>query len=219
MTRILITLSIFLSLSFFASAQFSKGSILLGGQLSFSSSKTGSANIVNPEQKTSNGIFSISIGKAIKENAVFGIDLSYNPYSMNNYYTYTSGPLDYSNNSYSIGVFYRVYKSLGKDFFLFGQVGAAYTGSNESGKDNTGNKVVTGSGSGGSVYFMPGISYKISKNFFLDLTIPYLFLANYNSQKSTTVGQQPNTNDHFSISTSLSSNPLTDLGIGFRLSL
>lgn len=217
MNRILLSLTIFLSFPFWANAQFSKGLVLLGGLLSYAENKYASTGYNNAEQKTSSGNFTISIGKAISENAVFGLNLSYLPVSISNYYGYTTTPLNYKNNGYGIGVFYRLYKSLGKEFYLFGEAGAVYNGSTQSG-DSSGNKVLTGSVNGASVYLMPGVAYKISKKFFLELSIPDLFYAGY-STGNTTVQTQTTKLNQFTISTSLSSNPLNAVGIGFRLIL
>jgi hypothetical protein len=109
---------------------------------------------------------------------------------------------------------------LGKEFYLFGEAGAGYLGSNSSGINDGGQKSLSGSGSGGQINFFPGIDYKISKKFFLEISIPNLFLAQYTSDKTdVTNGSQPSKNDQFVISTSLSSGPLDALGIGFRLIL
>ena len=206
-------LSLFFSLA--ANAQFNKNDILLGGQLSYNSSSN--SNTGNPESKYSSGIFTISAGKAIKENTVFGLTISYLPRTMSNYYT-NAEPLDYKNNGYSVGVFYRVYKSLGKDFYLFAEGSASYQGFTESGKDSTGTKVLTGSGNGGSIVIYPGISYKIAKNFLLEISIPSLFTVNYNSSRTTAYSSTSKYNQ-FNVSSSLSSNPFQSLGIGFRLIL
>jgi hypothetical protein len=219
MTRILITLLIILSISSLANAQFSKGSILLGGQISFSGY---SSNNYYGDQNSHAGNFNISLGKAIQENTVIGINLSYLPYTTSNYYSsYNPGPIAYSNNGYGIGVFYRKYKSLGKEFYIFGEAGAEYTGSTETGKNDSAIKVLTGSSSSGIIYLMPGIAYKISKKFFLEITIPNLFAASFNNRTTTSQNTIPQTSksNQFAISTSLSSNPLMSLGIGFRLNL
>ena len=221
MSRILLTPLIILSLSFSARAQFNKGSILLGGQLSYTYNSYSDVNPTNPfnnDQKTNTANFYISIGKAITENTVFGINLNYSPYSVSNYSYGIYSPLKYSNNSFGIGIYYRKYKNLGKDFFLFGEANALYIGSSQSGKDSTGKEVLSGTGSGGSINLFPGISYKISKKFFVEITIPDLFNVRYNSTKITS---QPEVDksDQFNITTSLSSNPLTDMAIGFRLDL
>jgi hypothetical protein len=220
MTRILLSLCAILSFSILANAQFNKGSILLGGTLSYSSSKSTTNNPTNnPELKISSGVFNISLGKAIRENAVFGITLSYSPYSQNNYYTYNTGTLDYSHNFYTIGVFYRLYKNLGKDFYLFGEGSVSYQGSVETGKDDAGVKQLTGSSNGGLINLIPGISYKVSKKLLLEISIPALFVAGYSSAKTNTGLIVYSKTNQFSISSSLDSNPLESLGIGFRLIL
>jgi hypothetical protein len=222
MHRILLNLVIFLFSSFLANAQFNKGSILLGGQISYSYNSYSDKIASFPpgyDQKANTADFNISVGKAVKENTVVGIILTYSPYSANNYSAFgLNGPLRYQDNSYTIGIFYRKYKSLGKDFFLFGEAGASYSGSSISAKDSTGNKVLTGSGNGGTINLFPGISYKVSKKFFLDISIPSLIFAQYSK---TNISSQSETSksDQLRISTSLNSGLLSDLAIGFRLDL
>jgi hypothetical protein len=219
MTRILLTLTLVFCISFIALAQFKKNDILIGGQLSYSYNSSNQKDLSNNEydQKMNYGNITISVGKALNENSLVGINLSYLPSSSNNYQT-LGGPLQYQNNGYAVGVFYRKYKSLGKEFYLFGQVAASYNWSDESGKDSTGNKVLAGSGWSAGINLFPGIAYRISKHFFLELSIPDLFVARY--YKSSSV-DQPSTaeNDQLTVSTGLSSNPLDALGIGFRLIL
>ena len=218
MTKILLTLVIFMSFPFLASAQFDKGSILLGGQLAYSHYSTKYPQATT--DASNYGSFIVSAGKAITENQVFGINLTYNPTSIDNYNNYGLVALNYKNTGYGIGVFYRKYKSLGKEFFLFGEAGAGYTGSSATGKDSTDKKLLDGSTNSGRIYLTPGIAYKISKKFFLELTIPDIFNAQYSNQKVSVPGTSySNNTDQFSINTSLSSNPLNALGIGFRLIL
>jgi hypothetical protein len=206
-----------ISFSFLASAQFTRGNWLVGGTLSYNSS---SQTYLGTDQNIHSGNFDVSLGRAISENSVFGVKLGYIYSQQSNYYQGNLGPLDYKTKTYSIGIFYRKYKSLGKEFYLFGEAGAGYLGSNSSGIDDAGQKSLSGSGSGGQINFFPGIDYKISKKFFLEISIPNLFLAQYTSDKTDAInGSQPSKNDQFTISTSLSSGPLDALGIGFRLIL
>ncbi len=212
MSRILLSLLIILSV-YSASAQFSKGDILLGGDLSYSSNKSTSPNIVG-EQKYNSGVFGVSLGKAIKENALAGIDLNYDVFS-NTY-------IDRSTNTthdYGIGVFYRVYKNLGKDFYIFVQAGAGYNGSTGSTTDSLGNQLSTSTGNEGSIYITPGIAYKMSKRFFLELSIPQIFSIAYISSNTKSESVTTGKNDFFGASANLSSNPLNSLGLGFRLIL
>lgn len=216
MTRILLTVLFAFLSTMIASAQFAKGSILLGGQLSYSNN-----DYKTNDQHISYGSFIVSAGKAISENTVVGINLTYNPAWVDKYFNYGVGPLKYKNSGYGIGIFYRKYKGLGKEFYLFGEAGAGYIGSTQSGKDDAGDELLTGHSNGGNMYLSPGVAYKISKKFFLELTIPNIFYAQYFSN-STDVQQTPPYNDKsnlFSISTSLSSNLLSNMAIGFRLNL
>ena len=168
MTRIILSIIILISFSTLANAQFTKGSGLIGGTLSYSSGKT---NYFNPSEdyNSSYGNFNISLGKAIRENAVFGINMNYRPRN----YTSPSVNGKYKNteNSYGIGIFYRLYKNLGKEFYLFGEAGGGYIGSSSTTKDSLGVKVATGNSNGGQIYLSPGIAYKISKKFFIELSI------------------------------------------------
>jgi hypothetical protein len=213
MTRLLLTLSIILTFSTIASAQFSKGNVLLLGTLSYS----GSSSTYNGTTTSNNGgVFSLSPGKAISENSVVGISLSYG-FSSNS----STAPGNNKSNSYSIGVFYRKYKALGKDFYLFGAASAGYNGSTSSSTDDLGNKYASGNSNGGFIGFTPGIDYKISNKFLLEFSIPSIFYASYTSTKTTLQNQNPADlkSSQFGISTSLTSNPLSAIGVGFVLVL
>ena len=228
MTRTLLILVLFISSSLIVNAQFKKNDILLGGQLSYSYNSNTftqpNASYPNSDQKMNSGNITISLGKALNENTVVGIDLSYLPSSTTNYQNYGPNLLKYQNNGYGVGIFFRKYKILGKEFYLFGQGSASYNWSNQSGKDSAGVKLLSGSSWSAGVDLYPGIAYRISKHFFLELTIPDLFIARYYKSNSAnqygTVSEiQTSKNDQLLISTSLSSNPLDALGIGFRLIL
>ena len=229
MTRILLSLVLFISSSLIANAQFKKGNIILGGQLSYNYNSynqdiPNSPSYPQSDQKVNNGNITISAGKALNENTLVGINLSYLPTTSNNYYNYGVGPLQYKSNGCATGIFYRKYRPLGKEFYLFGQIAASYNWSDQSGNDSMGVKIVTGSNWGIGLNVFPGIAYRISKHFFLEISIPNLFVVQYN--KTSSVVQENVVNyisyshsDQLNISTSLSTNPLDALGIGFRLIL
>ncbi|HEV3222094.1 MAG TPA: hypothetical protein VGZ90_04410 [Puia sp.] len=215
MTRILLSLLIIFSF-YSANAQFNKGDVLIGGTLLYSSNKT--TTPYNPsDQKNNYGDINISLGKAIKENTLFGIFINYQPST--NITNYVFGPITIRTDNYGIGVFYRMYKSLGKEFYLFGEAGGGFNGSTTSTKDSTGNKISTGTGYGGSIYISPGIAYKISKKFFLELSVPQIFSLAYTSSNTKSGSVTTGKNDSFVVNANLSSNPLNSIGIGFRLVL
>jgi len=205
---------IILSISITTNAQFIKGSGLIGGTLSYSSRKVNYPNTA-VEYNSTSGNYNISLGKAIRENAVFGININYLP----NTSTQQSGNALYkvNINGYGVGIFYRLYKNLGKEFYLFGEAGGGYIGSSFTSRDSLGNKVSTSNTNGGQIYLYPGIAYKISKKFFIELSIPQLFSVAYSSEKSS--APVTSTIDSFKIGATLDSNPLTSLGVGFRLVL
>jgi len=215
MSRILLSLLI-IFFFYSASAQFNKGNILLGGNLSYGSSK--STSPPNPdEQKSNSGNIDISLGKAIKENALFGVNISYGGFS--NMLGASVSPSKATSYNYGLGVFYRVYKDLGKEFYLFGQAGAGFNGSSYSSTDSAGNKLSNGTAYGGSIYISPGIAYKISKKFFLELSIPQIFSVSYSNSNSKSGSVSTGSGDNFGVSANFISNPLNYLGVGFRLIL
>src|ERR1700704_4130915 len=128
MTRILLILTLFISSTLLTKAQFKKNDILLGGQLSYSYNSSNQKYLTGPtyDNKATTGYFTINFGKALNENTIAGITLSYIPYSMNNYNVDGIIPTKYQDNGYAVGIFYRKYKNLGKEFYFFGQVSALY---------------------------------------------------------------------------------------------
>ena len=206
----------FLSLSFMGNAQINKGSVLLGGQIYASSSvdKTGDQK----NQQNSNAAFNISVGKTVKENAVAGISLMYSP-SVAKYYNNPGSSIAKTKmNQYSAGVYYRLYKNIGKDFYFFGEFGAAYIGSKSSSQDDQGNELSSSRTSGGQLSLTPGLSYKLLKNLHLEILIPNLVDINYSVTKpspSIAASKQ----ERFSFNSSLNSNGLNALGVGFRIIL
>ncbi|HSZ33366.1 MAG TPA: outer membrane beta-barrel protein [Puia sp.] len=215
MNRILLSLALMLFI-FSSNAQFQKGNILLGGDLSYSGTTSTSPNF-SGKTKFNSGNFNISLGKAIRENAVVGINLNFQPVTD----TYNTGIGLYTQqtNNYSIGMFYRMYKSLGKDFYFFGEGGGGYNGSTTSTKDSTGHEISTGSGNGGHLYITPGLAYKISNKFFIELSIPEIFILQYTDANTKMGSVTTETDKTLSAGLNLNANILSNVGLGFRLVL
>ena len=215
----LITLSFLLiCISSVTYGQIKKGSILLGGQVFYFDSKfVQSTNQI--VQKNSTATFNISVGKAFKENSLYGLNLSYSPSA----YDYAYNGSTYLNRKtkfYSIGGYYRLYKSLAKDFYFFSELGAAYIFSHQIDTDTLGIKQVPLNQSGGQLNFTPGISYKIFKRVNFEVTIPNIVYVQYSVSKTETATPSQYTKENrFSLNTNLNSSPLNYLGIGFRIIL
>jgi hypothetical protein len=123
--------------------------------------------------------------------------------------------------NYGVGVFARKYKSLGKDFYLFGQLdlGYDYSSNTQSVIINQipdVHKVRTYSiGIGVS----PGISYALTRRFHLEVMFTDVFSVNYMTSKKESVTHhyliEPKKNS-FSANSNLSLNGINSLGIGVR---
>ena len=208
---------ILLGFSLFADAQINNGSVLLGGQISnnTSISKTGGQK----DQQYNAAVYNISVGKAIKENSVVGINLSYSPSTTHYYDANGSGSIGKSKiRGYSAGVYYRLYKNLGKDFYFFGEFGATYTGGKSTAYDFQGNELNSSSTSGGRLSLTPGLSYKLLNKFHLEIMIPDLVSIQYALTKPKP-SLSADKLEYFSFNSSLNSNGLNALGVGFRIVL
>ena len=96
-------------------AQIPKNATLIGGQFSFSAQKK--SNDGENWYRTNNSQnFSISAGKAFKENKVVGLSIGYS----HNKQSY-SDTIYQRFASYNAGIFYRQYAKLANRFYLFGQ--------------------------------------------------------------------------------------------------
>lgn len=94
-------------------AQIKKGDVLLGGGVTFGTT----SSKPNPSDATTISVYP-SIGKAVKDNLVVGLNLGFGHYHSKG----GSTPASISNSySYSLGAFVRRYKELGAKFYLFGE--------------------------------------------------------------------------------------------------
>jgi hypothetical protein len=219
-SKILLFAAIFIALFFSqANAQIKKGGIWLGGQLNFYSQHNNYTQPNNYTTNNSNFSISPSIGKAIKDNLVAGIDLAYNygKTSLSNIYSSTAYQ---ATNNFGVGVYLRKYAPLGKNFYLFGQGRLGGTSLDTEVKDQS---AVYSSNKGYSIDlgFYPGISYQVSKRVQLETGLNNLFDINLQHvvSKQFNAGSvsAASTSNTFLVSSSLSS--LVSLTLGFRVLL
>lgn len=199
----------------FASAQITKGSVLLGGGLSFGTSKT---EFTNNESKQTNYSIGFSAGVAVKQNTIVGGNINFGGSNSKNSNGNTSVTSP-KNNNYGAGVFLRKYMPLGKSFYLYGQGGLGY--SHSKSVHNTGVDFSSeAKGWNVGLNVTPGIAYALTKKFHLELG--FYELAGINYGKSTTenvtiAGTNTSSSSNFGFSTSLGTS--TPLNIGFRFLL
>ena len=193
-------------------AQIKQGAVLLGGQLYYSNS-TQDYGGTQPAQSYRSSVVNVISGKAFRENAVWGLSLSYNP-SSNDYNVSTgTGSTTNRNDSkrYSAGIIYRQYKKIVRDLYFFSEAGGNFLLYNQSDYSTVINSKVASRQTGGEIYLMPGASYNLFKKFQVEVTVPNLFYTRY-------LRSNTGRND-FTIGTSLTSRTLSNLGIGFKFIL
>jgi hypothetical protein len=207
-----------LILSISTSAQIKKKSILLGGELNYYNDKT---QIENLQEKYEGGSIGISIGKAFKENSVVGFNFSLSP-SEQTYFPNGNEMITFTNKRYDIGVFYREYKNLGKDFYFFAQADGAFIMANQSQDYSVAANDVKASQRGGYISLTPGISYQVFKKMHLELTIPNILIIQYavTNFDNENPQEKASKREQFYFSSNLNSNTsLSWLGVGFRFIL
>ena len=204
-----ITLICFASLFFVFSAhsQISKGAVLLGGNLGFSSSENDNAV---GDYKNRSYFISPLIGFVVKENRVFGVNLSYSSS------IYKTAPDQKSeSNNYGIGFFHRRYLPLGKSFYFYGQ-GQINAGFGDQEQINGLNNFKT-SNKSLSVSAFPGVAYAVSKKFHLEISMNNLLNLGYHSTKyNNTLNPDTKISE---LSFAVNANPTSNLTFGFRILL
>ena len=202
--------------SFFASAQITKGSKLLGGGISFGRTKSDPISNSTLTNLTNNSV-GLSAGVAIRENFIVGGNLQYGHTTYK--YTSSTGTTESVNksNNYSAGGFARRYFPLGKNFYLFGQAGLNFGINNQEYLWSPNGKSET-KGWSVSISAAPGISYAVTKKFQLELGFNDLASVYYGKAVTETSGAAATSkskSSSYGLSTSLGTS--TPLNIGFRV--
>ena len=211
-TKILLPIAILLFATTTVNAQINEGRYLLGGSISYNNQKNQYSSGTKDESFYSN----IQFGKVIKDNTVAGIIASY---SFTN-----NGPTN-KLNQFSAGVFYRKYKPLTKNFYFFWEADALYNHSNNTtGTFQTGSYGTRNFSNGGTLSFIPGISYSICKRMQVELTMPNFASISYAGTKNEATSSTTNSistvnGNNFSGNIFLNSDLLSNLGIGFKFFL
>ncbi|MBZ4190858.1 outer membrane beta-barrel protein [Niabella beijingensis] len=198
----LLMVTLLLAGHFCATAQIKKGSTLIGGNLSFNTIKNDTAGKMN------GGTFSIKAGRAFSENVVWGVFgiLGYSNIK-------ASGSTSYSkSHTYGGGLFNRLYKPLGKDFYLYGETSLFYAHMATS-PDFVGARPTSDQTSLG---FTPGISYQVLDWAHLELSLPNIVTANYMVNRMV-IGDSRQRNTNFGASTSLNGSTADLLALGFNI--
>ncbi len=212
----IITLTIVLLLASSTYAQFQKGNTVLGFGLNIQSYKNEMNSYTIP-QTTKNTGFSLSgeLGFAKKENRLSGFFINGGYGVLKN--EFPTMPIANSKiNSYNVGggYFTRTYKSLGKNFFVFGEGKAGLYYSQQNNNKITSNPYAQQFGVNLGLY--PGLAYKWNNRFLLELRFTDLISAGYSQREETATNNKKNIQKSFSLSSGLGLGNLGNIDIGAR---
>lgn len=214
MKKVLLLAFMATAVAFVSNAQISKGSVLLGGNLNFNSSKTEDAN--NESKQKSIG-FAPTVGLAVRTNTILGILVGYS----RNSFDYPPGNFypEEENTSISSEVFLRKYFPLGKDFYFFGQGGVFVNSSKGENKASQYKQESKNLGVGLSL--QPGVSYAVSKKFHLEAGLNNMANIGFHKSETKTIpgaGQTTTSKGQgFNFSSSLNSGNYFNIGFRFFL--
>lgn len=205
-----------------ANAQVKKGDIVLGGNLGYSDQAQ--TVLTSPPQTTKSTLLDVnpSIGKAIRDNLVLGIDIAYFHSTSSQNPAYTSS-ISQTGNGFLAGVFLRRYKPIGAGFSLFGEAELSGNYSHSTAEMPSNAQFAETSdhsnGFGFTLQVYPGIAYALNRRWQLETSLPNFLSINYIHDKET---QQYNTqaaqstSDHsFNISSSLTGNDEFTVGVRY----
>ncbi len=211
-------LAVVLLLAQIGIAQFIPGQKVLGGNIGFNNSKiVDQGNSVNTSWQT-NFSFNPTFAKFTKANTLCGFGLNYGYYQQKAAIASSSQYQTSTNQTLGASAFSQRFFTLRhKLFFTINTSAVANYGFGENRNPvNTTNLGKT-SGYGISINLAPGLSYRLADRWIFDA-----YLSNFasigfshNVVKMTNTPQK-NTNNSFSISSSLSNTNLGNIGLGFR---
>ena len=201
-----------LLLAFITNGQIIKGTFLIGGQVSYSNTKTKdviNTGLTENAKSVDDNTLVLSVGKAFKDNDIYGISIGFLPHSGSSSiyadgYSATGGE-----NNYSISIYNRKYKKIITDLNWFSEVGSGFSYSHK-GNMNL-NWWYT--------YFTPGIDYRLRKRVELELLLPNLAkLSYYNRKISENLGDYTYINkyNYLGLTTSLG---FSSFAVGIRIVL
>lgn len=208
-----ITLSVIVLLAFNASAQFQKGNKVLGFGLNVQSSK-GKNEGQNIQTSTNNNFqLSTELGFATKENRLKGffVGAGYSKfkYEISNQPSLTS---ESETVNFSGGYFDRLYKNLGKNFFVFGEGRASFNYWQQNFSLNNPDIKQYGV----SVGLYPGLAYKWNQRFLFEIRFADFVNAGYTYQEQKSNNNEKSSQNSIGFGTSLGLGYLNNIGIGAR---
>jgi hypothetical protein len=209
--KLLLNCIITLAFSSSAFAQFQKGDKVLGFGLNIGTSKSEQAGNQQSSNSSSSYGLSTGLGFAVSEHRLHGFFVNGN-YGVSK--SEFSGQPTAKSDNYNIGAgcFTKIFRPLGKNFFVFGEANAGFNYSEQ--KQNSSTLVQKQYGASVSLY--PGIAYKWSKRLLLEARFGDFVTAVYSRNENRTSNNDKAVSNNFSINSSLGLGYLQNFGIGAR---
>ena len=215
---VLVSLLTLLFFNSWAQGDLPKGSVMLGGNIGFSSNSTEQQS--SQTQKATSFYISPAAGLAVRKNLFVGLNLGYS-FTKNKSVNGSPSYLDSTRrHSYNYGVFVRRYKPLKHIFSIFLQGDLGGFNSHEKSITNSPVTQYDSKTFGVNASLSPGVSYGINSKLQIETGLNNIVALQYVENKAVTTAFTPNSSrsSSFNVSTSLS-NFTSQLYVGFRLLL
>jgi len=159
--------------------QIKKGTLLFGVQGNYYGLTENSATVVNDKNST----IAFAVGRAFRENNVYGISVGYLAHAATGNQYYVGG---YSStgdlNTWSISIYNRRYKKLMNELNLFHEIGVGFSYSKKNFDYSTDIKQKD-NGNSVFLYNSLGLDYRVHKKVHAELLLPNLVRLSYFTSK------------------------------------
>lgn len=205
--------------STYATAQFQKGKSLLGMNFGITKSNEREDTAGSLNQRFSSTWIELDYGVCYKDNNVFGVALIYAPVYWSDHIFIGGDTVQASQKTYGFGVFYRNYKKLTKDLYLFSGAALDYqktTNELTHPEPNSYNTKQVNSMISGGVSL--GVTYQLYKHLQVELSLPSIISLQYqHTRYSSTFSSIDNVQNSLIVNSFLKENSsLAGLVVGFK---
>ncbi len=198
-------------------AQISKGSHFLGGSLGFANSKEeNQAGTSTSTSSSDNWNINLQYGRAFADNRIVGLYLFTGGNNTKSNGGFTSNQS--KSNTIGGGAFFRQYYGLSSRWYVFGEVQAGYSHTEEQVKvDN--NVVSKGKGWMASTSLSPGLSFAASRKLQFEIELSNFlsfYYSDFNSRSFFANGSLNQETDRKQFVGQANLNPVSSISIGVR---
>jgi hypothetical protein len=197
-------------------AQIKKGSILLGGIVRYENHKSDDKSLAENKIKEKQFEIGPTIGIAIRDNFVAGLELGYSNRKNEHESNYFQN--DHKLDGYYANAVIRKYWNITSKFYAFAHGKAGYGRAKGKIEDKAGKDLLITKTWQVNASLTPGIAYSVSRKVQLESTFLPLFNINYGKEETEIPATDTKTKkNNFAVSSSLANGQQFSLGIRFLL--